>query len=37
MSLPQLLVLTDRTQCPGGLVSTVATAVEAGARAAVLR
>jgi len=36
--LPRLLVLTDRTQCPGGdLVSTVDKAVAAGARAVVLR
>jgi thiamine monophosphate synthase len=36
--LPPLLVLTDRTQCPGGdLVSTVDKAVAAGARAVVLR
>ncbi|MCU1669263.1 MAG: thiE, partial [Blastococcus sp.] len=31
------LVLTDRTQCPGPLVDTVAAAVDAGARAVVLR
>ena len=38
MSLPPpLLVLTDRTQCPGTLVDTVAAAVDAGARAVVLR
>ncbi|MCU1619973.1 MAG: thiamine monophosphate synthase [Modestobacter sp.] len=37
MSLPRLLVLTDRTQCRGGLTATVAAAVEAGARAVVLR
>jgi thiamine-phosphate pyrophosphorylase len=37
-ALPALLVLTDRTQCPGGeLVSTVDRAVAAGARAVVLR
>jgi thiamine-phosphate pyrophosphorylase len=36
--LPPLLVLTDRTQCPGGdLLSTVDKAVAAGARAVVLR
>lgn len=34
---PPLLVLTDRTQCSGPLVDTVAVAVEAGARAVVLR
>ena len=38
MNLPALLVLTDRTQCPGGdLLATVDAAVEAGARAVVLR
>ncbi|MCZ2822921.1 MULTISPECIES: thiamine phosphate synthase [unclassified Modestobacter] len=37
MSLPRLLVLTDRTQCRGSLTATVATAVDAGARAVVLR
>lgn len=37
MSLPRLLVLTDRTQCTGGLTATVAAAVDAGARAVVLR
>ncbi|MDG4825586.1 thiamine phosphate synthase [Asanoa sp. WMMD1127] len=37
MRLPRLLVLTDRTQCAGSLVATVAAAVEAGARAVVLR
>lgn len=38
MSLPPpLLVLTDRTQCPGALVDTVAAAVDTGARAVVLR
>ena len=37
MSLPRLLVLTDRTQCTGGLADTVAAAVDAGARAVVLR
>jgi thiamine-phosphate pyrophosphorylase len=37
VSLPRLLVLTDRTQCRGGLTATVAAAVEAGARAVVLR
>ena len=35
--LPRLLVLTDRTQCSGGLPGTVAAAVDAGARAVVLR
>lgn len=37
MTLPRLLVLTDRTQCAGRLVEAVATAVECGARAVVLR
>ena len=37
MSLPRLLVLTDRTQCAGSLTDTVAAAVDAGARAVVLR
>jgi thiamine-phosphate pyrophosphorylase len=38
VTLPALLVLTDRTQCPGGdLLSTVDAAVGAGARAVVLR
>lgn len=37
MRLPRLLVLTDRTQCRGGLVEAVATAVDSGARAVVLR
>ena len=37
MTLPRLLVLTDRTQCTGGLTATVAAAVDAGARAVVLR
>ena len=38
MSPPPLLVLTDRARCPGGdLRSTVEAAVEAGARAVVLR
>ncbi|GAB3353588.1 thiamine phosphate synthase [Modestobacter lapidis] len=37
MRLPRLLVLTDRTQCAGPLVGTVAAAVDAGARAVVLR
>ncbi|SDF96281.1 thiamine-phosphate pyrophosphorylase [Blastococcus aurantiacus] len=37
MSLPRLLVLTDRTQCAGPLVQAVATAVDCGARAVVLR
>jgi thiamine monophosphate synthase len=35
--LPRLLVLTDRTQCTGSLPDTVAAAVDAGARAVVLR
>jgi thiamine monophosphate synthase len=34
---PPLLVLTDRTQCRGSLVDTVAAAVDAGACAVVLR
>ena len=37
MRLPRLLVLTDRTQCAGSLTDTVAAAVDAGARAVVLR
>jgi len=37
VSLPRLLVLTDRSQCTGSLTATVATAVDAGARAVVLR
>lgn len=37
MSLPPLLVLTDRTQCDGPLTDVVAVAVEHGARAVVLR
>jgi thiamine-phosphate diphosphorylase len=37
VNLPRLLVLTDRTQCRGGLTATVAAAVDAGARAVVLR
>ncbi len=37
MTLPRLLVLTDRTQCAEPLVATVAAAVDAGARAVVLR
>lgn len=37
MRLPPLLVLTDRTQCEGALRDTVAAAVDAGARAVVLR
>jgi thiamine-phosphate pyrophosphorylase len=37
VSLPRLLVLTDRTQCRDGLVPAVAAAVDAGARAVVLR
>jgi thiamine-phosphate diphosphorylase len=35
--LPRLLVLTDRTQCTGPLADAVAAAVEAGARAVLLR
>jgi thiamine monophosphate synthase len=35
--LHRLLVLTDRTQCSRSLVETVAAAVDAGARAVVLR
>ncbi|WNV75219.1 thiamine phosphate synthase [Geodermatophilus sp. DSM 44513] len=37
MRLPPLLVLTDRTQCSGSLVDTIAAAVDSGARAIVLR
>ena len=37
MSLPRLLVLTDRVQCAGPLEETVAAVVAAGARAVVLR
>ncbi|GIF63458.1 thiamine-phosphate synthase [Asanoa ishikariensis] len=37
MTLPRLLVLTDRTQCAGPLPRAVEAAVEAGARAVVLR
>jgi thiamine-phosphate diphosphorylase len=37
VTLPRLLVLTDRTACSGPLVDTVAVAVEHGARAVVLR
>lgn len=37
MSLPGLLVLTDRSACTGPLVDVVAVAVECGARAVVLR
>jgi thiamine-phosphate pyrophosphorylase len=37
MTLPPLLVLTDRTLCTVPLVEAVATAVEHGARAVVLR
>lgn len=37
MRLPPLVVLTDRTQCAGSLVDVVSTAVEAGARAVLLR
>lgn len=35
--LPPLLVLTDRAQCPGSLVDAAGAAVDAGARAVVLR
>ena len=37
MRLPRLLVLTDRSQCAASLTAVVATAVDAGARAVVLR
>jgi thiamine-phosphate diphosphorylase len=37
VNLSRLLVLTDRTQCSGGLTATVLAAVAAGARAVVLR
>jgi thiamine-phosphate diphosphorylase len=37
VTLPRLLVLTDRTQCTAPLTATVAAAVDAGARAVVLR
>lgn len=37
MTLPRLLVLTDRMQSAGPLVETVAAAVDSGARAVVLR
>jgi thiamine-phosphate pyrophosphorylase len=37
VSLPGLLVLTDRTQCERPLLDVVATALECGARAVVLR
>ena len=37
MRLPPLLVLTDRSQCSGPLVDVVAAAIDAGARAVVLR
>lgn len=37
MSLPRLLVLTDRLQCTGGLLEAVSEVVQAGARAVVLR
>jgi thiamine-phosphate diphosphorylase len=37
VTLPRLLVLTDRTQCRGPLVETVAEAIHWGARAVVLR
>jgi thiamine-phosphate diphosphorylase len=37
VTLPRLLVFTDRTQCRGPLVETVAEAIHCGARAVVLR
>lgn len=37
MTLPRLLVLTDRSQCAGRLEDAVAAAIDAGARAIVLR
>lgn len=37
MTLPPLLLLTDRTQCVGPLRDTVAAAVDGGVRAVVLR
>jgi len=37
MKLPPLMVLSDRAQCSGPLVDVAAAAVEAGARAVVLR
>lgn len=37
MTLPALLVLTDRSQCSAPLVEIVSAAVDAGARAVVLR
>ncbi|SET73281.1 thiamine phosphate synthase [Geodermatophilus poikilotrophus] len=37
MSLPRLLVVTDRTQATGPLADVVAAAVDAGARAVLLR
>jgi thiamine-phosphate diphosphorylase len=37
VTLPRLLVLTDRSLCSGPLVDTVAVAVEHGARAVMLR
>jgi len=37
VTLPRLLVFTDRTQCAGSLPGTVAAAVDAGARAVVFR
>jgi thiamine-phosphate pyrophosphorylase len=37
VTLPRLLVLTDRSQCPTSLLDSVAAAVDAGARAVVLR
>jgi thiamine-phosphate diphosphorylase len=37
VTLPRLLVLTDRSQCAGPLVEAVAIAVRCGARALVLR
>lgn len=36
-ALPRLLVLTDRTQCASSLLATLAQAIDAGARAIVLR
>ena len=37
MTLPRLLVVTDRTQAAGPLIDVVAAAVDAGARAVLLR
>lgn len=37
MTLPSLLVLTDRTQCAGPMVDVVAALVDGGARAVLLR